>query len=104
MPTTHPFASQCGIYCGDCEYREKENCPGCVAAEGNMFWGECPLAACCREKGLDNCGLCPEFPCEKLNEFAYAPDQGDDGQRIENLRQWKEIGFDAWVAARGEEN
>lgn len=104
MPATQSFASHCGIYCGDCEYREEMNCPGCVASEGAMFWGSCPVAACCREKELDNCGLCAEFPCDLLNKFAYDKEQGDNGQRIENLRQWKDIGFDAWAAARGAEH
>lgn len=30
---------------------------------------ECPFAACCRKRGLDACGDCPEFPCAMLAEY-----------------------------------
>ena len=33
------FAANCGIFCGDCDYRERMNCPGCIQARGRPFWG-----------------------------------------------------------------
>jgi hypothetical protein len=71
-------------------------CPGCPAAEAKPFWGECGLAKCCIEKGHDHCRQCGEFPCATLHEYAYHPEQGDNGQRILNLRAWNEVGYDAW--------
>ena len=97
---THPFAARCGIYCGECEYRESTNCPGCIQAMGNPFWGECPVATCCLAKGLENCGWCDEFPCEQLVEYAYDKEQGDKGERIRNLEAWRRDGFEAWLEAR----
>ena len=79
------LAARCGIDCEACEYREKTGCPGCMAAEGTMFWGECAVAKCCTAKGHDHCGRCQEFPCATLNEYAYHKEQGDNGQRIRNL-------------------
>jgi len=81
------FAARCGLDCVACEYREKMNCPGCIAAGGKMFWGECPVAACASGKGHVHCGHCAEFVCPTLHRFAYDPEQGDDGQRIASLRE-----------------
>ncbi len=88
MPT---YQSYCGIQCDKCEYREKFNCSGCLATKGRPFWTKkegnpCEVAACCISKDLKHCGECNEFPCELLNSFAYDKEQGDDGERIENLR------------------
>ena len=80
------FTARCGIKCGECEYREKFNCPGCLEAAGKIFWGECPVAHCNMEKGKEHCGECGQFVCELLHSFAYDPEQGDNGQRIENLK------------------
>lgn len=90
------FMGRCGIDCGSCEYREKTNCPGCQAAEGKMFWGECAVAKCCISRNLEHCGPCQDFPCVTLNEYSYHPEQGDNGKRINNLREWNEKGYDAW--------
>ena len=84
------MTARCGLICADCDYREKMNCPGCVEADGKMFWGECQIAKCCVEKGHAHCGECDDFPCDDGKRFAYDKDQGDDGQRIRNLEQLRE--------------
>ena len=94
------FAANCGIFCGDCDYRERMNCPGCIQARGRPFWGECRIAACCIGKGLDHCGQCATFPCDDLKSFAYDAEQGDDGQRIRNLKAWNQQGFESWLRSR----
>ena len=93
---TDSFMGRCGIDCEACEHRTRNGCPGCPAADGKLFWGDCRLANCCAGKGHDHCGQCGEFPCTTLNEFAYDREEGDNGQRILNLRAWNEIGYDAW--------
>jgi len=90
------FMAHCGIDCEACTYRESAGCAGCLAAKGKPFWGECALAACCIGKGHDHCGQCQEFPCATLNEYAYDPQNGDNGKRILNLRAWNEVGYGAW--------
>ncbi|UCH58018.1 MAG: DUF3795 domain-containing protein [Candidatus Bathyarchaeota archaeon] len=70
--------SVCGLICDDCEYfkGEKEpRCLGCTAHGGKPFWGECPTYACVEEHGVDHCGLCGEFPCDRFVEM-YDPSQG----------------------------
>jgi hypothetical protein len=83
----------CGAYCGTCQWRPKTHCPGCQAAGGNTFWGECAVATCAIKKGLEHCGLCADVPCQTLQEYFDHPEHGDRGERLANLKAW----------ARGEE-
>lgn len=63
----------CGTVCGDCPYFP-EQCPGCLAVEGRVFWTRftgderCAIYACCvRERGLEHCGHCAELPCTRYD-------------------------------------
>ena len=79
--------SRCGIVCSECKYREEMNCGGCVNIS-NPFWGECKIKSCCEQKGHSHCGQCGDFVCGDLNGFAYDPEQGDGGKRLEQCRKW----------------
>lgn len=86
--------SRCGILCGECGYKDKMNCGGCIHID-KPFWAEsldggdsCPVKSCCEGKGLEHCGKCGGFPCDLLTQFAYDKEQGDDGKRIEQCRKW----------------
>ena len=41
-----------------------------------MHWSaDCWILRCCvDERGLDSCYLCPDFPCQPLNEWATQND------------------------------
>ena len=78
----------CGTYCGACEWKEKTNCPGCRACQGEMFWGQCDKAQCCMDRGYEHCGLCPDAPCQKLQDLFADLEHGDGGARMNNLRNW----------------
>ncbi|MCK4851467.1 MAG: DUF3795 domain-containing protein [Phycisphaerae bacterium] len=78
----------CGAYCAVCDWKEKTNCPGCQARKGDMFWGECAVAKCCCEKGINHCGLCEKLPCNTLQAFFDHPEHGDKGGRLVNLKAW----------------
>lgn len=81
-------SSRCGIVCGDCQYKGQMDCKECINIK-KPFWGEsCPLKDCCEQKGHEHCGLCKQFPCDMLMQFAYDKDQGDNGRRIEQCRLW----------------
>jgi len=78
--------SICGIDCDICKYKEESGCKGCriVAPKGECIWGgRCELYDCATEKGLEHCGLCEEFPCAKLQEWA----SGENPERIDNLKK-----------------
>lgn len=80
--------SNCGIYCSECKFLKENVCLGCTNIE-KPFWGDsCAIKDCCKEKKVDCCGECTDFPCELLNSFAYDKEQGDNGARIENCRRW----------------
>jgi len=40
---------------------EQGSCGGC--REGGCLLGNCGARACSMERGVDFCGLCPDFPC-----------------------------------------
>ena len=56
------MAAVCGLDCGQCEMRD--SCAGCLETEGRPFKGagQCPVYACCAEKGQGSCGQCGD--CE----------------------------------------
>ena len=60
----------CGECCAGCSKKLNESCPGCVEADGCVpEWaesGRCKIHACARDHGVQFCGLCELFPCEKL--------------------------------------
>jgi hypothetical protein len=47
------------------------DCDGCTAESGRLFSGcqKCDVRKCARQKGLQNCAYCSEYPCEKLNKL-----------------------------------
>lgn len=52
--------SLCGEECVSCTWKDK--CNGCTATNGHPFGGECILAQCRINKGLETCNACPA-PC-----------------------------------------
>ena len=88
--------ARCGAYCGSCEWKEKTGCPGCQAAQGTMFWGECRVAVCSIGKGIEHCGLCPDLPCDILQQAFDDPEHGDKGERLANLKAWAR-GADTYI-------
>lgn len=63
----------CGRDCAVCEVREDYGCGGCRATGGVPPHGPCPIAACCRERGLETCMDCEDLDCELLPQRSSAP-------------------------------
>lgn len=65
--------TSCGECCIGCTKKENGICPGCIETEGKVpEWagsGVCKICACCKEHNVRFCGLCEEFPCEKLPQM-----------------------------------
>ena len=58
----------CGVDCAVCPDFLNGTCPDCRSS----VWPEgdpCPPIACCREKGIEACGACGDFPCQRMAEF-----------------------------------
>lgn len=84
--------SRCGLLCNTCSFKEETGCKGCIATDGNPFWGECRIAKCCGEKGHTHCGECGDMPCKPLHEFSHGDSEHSDnpkGSRLEMLKVWK---------------
>lgn len=80
--------SRCGILCSECEYKQQVGCQGCVNIV-KPFWGQsCAVKTCCEDKAINHCGVCEDFPCTLLKQFAYDEKQGDNGKRIEQCKKW----------------
>lgn len=74
--------SVCGIDCNACKFKGDKKCEGCYAIQGKVFWGQCELYTCCKDRDLIHCGKCNEFPCDKLQQWATS----ENPERIDNLR------------------
>lgn len=85
--------SRCGLHCTTCEWREPCNCGGCIETMGKPFHGECPVAVCCQEKGIEHCGECENIPCELLEQYSCDPEHGDTpkGARIAQCKRWSRL-------------
>lgn len=67
----------CGVDCGACEDYVNGKCPSCRKTD----WKEddiCLPVRCCREKGIDHCGMCSEFPCRDMEAFYNESDSHID--------------------------
>ena len=65
------------------------NCKGC--RQGDCKYPNCGVAACSKQKGVDFCFQCSEFPCEKTN---FDPNLHE--RWITMNRRMKEIGVEAY--------
>ena len=69
-------------------------CPGCRQGGGPPF---CSIRKCARERDVDVCAFCDEFPCRRIESIGKGyPTLIADGKRM------KEIGTEAWIAEQEE--
>lgn len=68
---------RCPNYLGE----KQPRCAGCDTLKGKPFWanGVCPIYACVNKQGVDQCGVCKDFPCEQFMNH-YDPNN-PEGQR-----------------------
>jgi hypothetical protein len=47
------------------------DCDGCKAENGRLFSGSlnCYMRECARQKHIENCAFCDEYPCDELEKF-----------------------------------
>ena len=75
----------CGRFCDLCEALSKGVCKGCVGSEGRpevirealrrLGLESCPIWSCAESRGVEHCGECEEFPCERFLSW-YNPELG----------------------------
>jgi hypothetical protein len=71
-----------------------EGCPGCRAGGG---YPQCQIRVCTRERGLEMCSQCPDFPCERVEPLAARyPTLLADNRRLQA------VGLARWLAEQEE--
>lgn len=98
----YPTIGCCGIDCGLCPryYTEgKSRCPGCLGPKFLEVMGQtCSFISCCfKNKNLETCGECNDFPCQKFDSGWFGKDSYDSfvthKKAIPNLNIIKNKGF-----------
>lgn len=110
----------CGLYCGVCaiyiahrdnnlKLKEKLmnvykpfaetiddiQCLGCLSDEVVFGYCQtCPIKSCVKEKELEGCYQCDEWPCKNIKRFPIAV-----GKKVimRAIPQWRELGTEKWV-------
>lgn len=110
------LASVCGLFCKACGIytATKENnlealkriserthipfedirCEGCRSETRTAYCKNCVMVSCAKEKGLEFCGECEEYPCTSLKTF-----QSQLPHRVElyaSQERIKQVGWENW--------
>jgi hypothetical protein len=100
MKADRKLATPCGSFCGECSYFG-EKCAGCGYSGGKPFWGECRFYLCTKERNLEHCGFCNEFPCDYyLKAYDLSEGVWRVFYRAGQLTYRKKIGTDAWLQGK----
>jgi hypothetical protein len=121
----------CGLYCGTCPHYlsprledraemekmsrqnglpvEEQGCDGCLSEHLFEPCRECKhgFRTCAREHNVTWCFECPEFPCQRLEDFRpihVVNDISHHERILEELRSMKGEGIDAWLKRKDEES
>jgi hypothetical protein len=117
------FTAPCGIDCFNCEVFEsnltEENrarfsaafklapeavaCKGCRASGGcRLHWGKCDTLDCVKDKGIEFCHECTEFPCAMLCPSAESAQRYPHNLKLYNLCRMKQLGIEKWAQEAAE--
>lgn len=118
MLSKKELTAPCGIDCFNCDLYEgnlnevkrkifaealklpedKVACGGCRAQGGcRLHWGHCDTLDCVREKGVEFCFECPEFPCGMLMPCSDGAERYPHNIKLFNLCRMKEVGVENWA-------
>jgi len=90
----------CGIYCGACGATDCDGCQSEPPADDSV--GKCKFRGCSKEKGIEFCCFCDEYPCRELRDFMN--DQWPHHWTMEpNLEYIKKHGKEKWLQAQKKE-
>jgi hypothetical protein len=113
------LAAPCGLYCGDCgvyiattekneKIREKfsklymaplaeTKCLGCLSENPDdifFYCKVCSIKTCVKEKNIEGCFQCDQFPCAHVDNFPVA-----EGKKriLQSVPRWKKLGTEKWL-------
>ena len=117
MAGNRELAAPCGLYCGVCaiyvatrdnneKFKEKlapvygakpEDlvCDGCLSGRVFGYCQVCPIKSCCREKKIEGCHRCSDFPCKFIDNFPIPV-----GKKVilRAVPRWREVSTEVWMA------
>ena len=96
---SHYAYGYCGMPCALCTRCRTEGssrCPGC-SCDG-YYTVPCKVHRCVREKGLDHCGQCGDFPCPKLGKMGDFRDLDTGRVKERTCQAVAAEGLPAWLA------
>lgn len=116
--------SVCGLNCSECDmykaghgdekcrqeiadwFKKKRNmtlkpeqirCEGCRGPVEDNWSSDCKMMKCAKEKNLDFCFQCEDFPCATVSDFA-SDGAAHHKRTVENMKRVKTVGLNAWIA------
>jgi hypothetical protein len=93
--------SYCGLDCESCNLREEVLCEGCKGSDTTYWGGICEIKECARKlQKVENCSQCVKFPCDILLDISFDPETGDEGARIERLKELSDSRVTLWDKIR----
>jgi hypothetical protein len=120
MKDKKALTAPCGLDCFNCEIyednltdefaefihtkmgvqKDKIACKGCRQQDGKHFHlsaGGCATLNCVKDKGVEFCCDCNEFPCALLAPLADGADRYPHNMKVYNLCRIKKVGLDRWI-------
>ena len=99
------FDSYCGIYCGACTLAlngqkatdaAEIKCLGCKSKKTADHCTKCDIKRCAKEKNVEVCSDCKEYPCDQLKAFHH---NGSDYRLVaaHSLETIHEVGVQKWL-------
>lgn len=74
---------------------EETHCHGCRSEHKTAYCQNCTMVECARQKGIEFCGECEEFPCAEIKTFqGLKPHRLDLWQSHQRIR---DVGYEQWA-------
>ena len=124
MKDKKALTAPCGLDCFNCEIYEKNltndfaelihkklgvskeeiPCRGCRKQDGKHYHllDGCATLNCVKNKGVELCCYCNEFPCALLAPTADAAALYPHNMKVYNLCRIKNIGIERWIEEAGQ--
>ncbi|MDY0354281.1 MAG: DUF3795 domain-containing protein [Sedimentisphaerales bacterium] len=94
----------CGLFCGACG---ADDCDGCLSERIDEYVRQCRFRVCTRNKGLDFCCHCEDYPCSDLAAFMgdkwphhWTMEPNLEFIRSQGVAQWLEAQRREWLCPK----
>jgi hypothetical protein len=77
---------------------DKLRCQGCRVSGCTAINGRCETLECAKERQVDFCFDCQEFPCRRLQPVAEGAERYPHNLKVYNLTAIRSRGIEAWAA------